>query len=369
MKKMNRKFWILGAAVAVVAVLSLAFSSPGKVEGGKPVVRIGLSAQMTGNMAFVGEETKNAAELFMENFDAESAYYRYEIIIEDNRSRVADTVSVVNKMISSDKVNAVLSFSSGHGLAVSPIAERSRVIHMSASTDPAVAIGDFNFTLTTSPAQLVELILDHIESVGAKNISVVMTNIAVGEVYLRGLSEAVAKRPGLRMAEPHRVNTGDTDFRTIIQKIRAERPDVIMNLLFVPEVDVFLRQYRQARMAIPMVGIEIPASIKHKELAEGLVFSDNAPATDEFAREYTLRFGGRSPIYAQFVYSMLEVLTSAFEAYAKPEINNAEVAAMMLKTADGMETAVGRITSRPSGVLDTSAVLRVIKNGKAVIKK
>jgi ABC-type branched-subunit amino acid transport system substrate-binding protein len=373
---MNKKiiFGVVALIVIVIVILNL-FQDPWMLkrvqhdENGKPIIKIGLSVPMSGDLAFLGEAQKNAVEMFMDNFNADDAYYKYEIIIEDNRGNVANTVSSIHKMIASDKVNVVLTYMSSHGLAVSPIADRSEVIHFSISTDPNVAQGDYNFTLMTAPLSHIRLLIDYAENeMKVQNISVVMSsNVAVAAVYLQTLQAEIANRPGMRITGVHGVNSGERNFRPILQKITAERPDAIMNLLFIPELEIFLRQYHQTGTKTPMISSEMFASVKDKTLIEGSVYSDNAPATDEFIKEYTDRFGSSATSYAEYTYAMLQILTRAFEAYARPEVKNADILPLIIKKSDGAETSVGKVTAYPGGVLDTPAVLRIVRDGRAEI--
>ncbi|MGI5846101.1 MAG: ABC transporter substrate-binding protein [Alphaproteobacteria bacterium] len=368
---MKKKHWIIISVIIIGLIIwALCSRQSTQTYTDKPVVKIGISAPFTGDVAFLGDAVKNAVKMFTNDFDSKNAYYKYAFIMEDNQYKTANTATTVNKMISGDKVNAVLSYMSSHGFVVNPIAEKTKTIHFSISTDPDVARGDYNFILSTSPDAEIKLILDYAQKkLNAKTMVIVMTNAAGPEVFIKSLNKELKNRPDLKLLNVYRVNPTEKDFKTIIQKISATNPDVLMNLLFMPEMMTFLKQFNQAGIKTQMIGAESFSFLEDKSAANNSVYADAAPATDSFAKRYKKTFQTDATNYAEYTYAMLQILTAAFENYAKPEINNSEVLPLIIKKASGIETSVGKIITYPNGIVDAPAILRIIKNGKAEILK
>jgi branched-chain amino acid transport system substrate-binding protein len=96
----------LAFCVCVLAV-ALAFSTGWAKE---PTIRIGINAPMTGDIPKVGEGTKFAAQLWLEDVKAAGGIavgkkkYPVELVIEDNESKAESAVKVTTKMITEDDI-------------------------------------------------------------------------------------------------------------------------------------------------------------------------------------------------------------------------------------------------------------------------
>jgi ABC-type branched-subunit amino acid transport system substrate-binding protein len=72
---------------------------------------------------------------------------RVTVIYEDDGLSNARSATAARKLLTIDKVDALLTWSSGTGLTVASLAEAKRIPHMSIASDPAVAKGrTYSFT-------------------------------------------------------------------------------------------------------------------------------------------------------------------------------------------------------------------------------
>jgi branched-chain amino acid transport system substrate-binding protein len=71
-------------------------------------IKIGINAPLTGDIPKVGEGTKYAAEMWLEDIGGElevgGKTYDVELVIEDNESKAESAVTAANKMITQDEV-------------------------------------------------------------------------------------------------------------------------------------------------------------------------------------------------------------------------------------------------------------------------
>jgi len=95
--------------VCVLAV-ALAFSTAWAKKSKVPTIRIGINAPLTGDIPQVGEGTKFAAQLWLDDIKAEGGIavggkkYPVELVIEDNESKAESAVKVTMKMITEDEI-------------------------------------------------------------------------------------------------------------------------------------------------------------------------------------------------------------------------------------------------------------------------
>jgi branched-chain amino acid transport system substrate-binding protein len=97
-----------GLALCVCVLAATVLISTGWAK--EPTIRIGINAPLTGDIPKVGEGTKFAAQLWLEDVKAAGGIavgkkkYPVELVIEDNESKAESAVKVTTKMITEDDI-------------------------------------------------------------------------------------------------------------------------------------------------------------------------------------------------------------------------------------------------------------------------
>jgi len=363
---MNKKVLIIiGIVVIAVAVALSAFRPAYKSADPRPVITIGISMPMTGDSARFGKAARHGVKLFFEDFDADTAHHKYKIVFEDNRSQSSTAATGARKMIAADRVRAIISLMSHIGGAINPVAERSRVVHISASLDPAVARGDYNFIIVSSAREQAQKAIQHLQAQNVKTIVIAHEISSAQQIFIDALKSEI-KKTGIEIKNTYPINRDERDFRPILQRIARDAPNMILAQFREPEIAIFLRQYHQSGITIPLFSVESFSFLGDKTLAEGFYYVANAPGSAEFERRYEQLAGSSATDYAEYVHASLQILTAAFEANPNTD-DNAIIARTILEQTDGMETAIGVVTVCPGGIIDAPAVLRKIENGAPVL--
>src|SRR3990172_6817003 len=101
---MSRK--LLG--LALFFVLALAACAP----AAPPTIKIGVNAEITGDIPKVGEGTKFAAEMWLEEIGGQlevgGTTYPVELVIEDNEAKGESAAAVNQKLITQDEVLVIV---------------------------------------------------------------------------------------------------------------------------------------------------------------------------------------------------------------------------------------------------------------------
>ncbi len=103
MKKMTT-----GLIIGLIGLL--VFAANGWCFGRKTVIKIGINAPITGDIPKVGEGTKYAARMWLEDIEKAGGLtvgdtkYPVEVVIEDNESKAESAVKANTKMITEDEV-------------------------------------------------------------------------------------------------------------------------------------------------------------------------------------------------------------------------------------------------------------------------
>ena len=130
-------------AVAVLATAALGLSS---VEGrAQDAIKVGEYASLTGKEAGWGQTSHHGVVLAIEEINAAGGVLgkKLELAYEDNQSKPGESATAAKKLISRDKVIALIGeVSSGRSLEVAPIAQATHV--------PMIAPGATNPKVTQS---------------------------------------------------------------------------------------------------------------------------------------------------------------------------------------------------------------------------
>ncbi len=111
---------------------------------------IGAVSPFTGDGAVYGDAARSGIDLAIEEINAGGGIEGRKLAVryEDDKGNQADAVTAFNKLVSVDKVPAILGpFYSGNVLACAPVAERSQVVLLtgSATSDNVRNAGDYVF--------------------------------------------------------------------------------------------------------------------------------------------------------------------------------------------------------------------------------
>src|SRR6478609_9145555 len=142
MKRMCLKF-------SAIALLSASVLT-GCNQGGGDTIKVGEFASLTGSEATFGQMSHHGTELAINELNAKGGVLgkKIELITEDNQSKPGESKTIAIKLISRDKVVAVLGeVASGRSLEVAPICQANKIPQISpSSTNPKVTeMGDYIF--------------------------------------------------------------------------------------------------------------------------------------------------------------------------------------------------------------------------------
>jgi ABC-type branched-subunit amino acid transport system substrate-binding protein len=137
--------------VAVTALAAAAIGAVGAISSRRPalppeggVIRIGVIAPKKGLAAILGGSFLKAVELSRE--DLPRTKYRYELVIADTGNNVVQTRRAIQKLISEDKVQAILGGISLPGQVVKPYATWAGIPHLCGCSVSTIGDGVYNFT-------------------------------------------------------------------------------------------------------------------------------------------------------------------------------------------------------------------------------
>ncbi len=233
-------------------------------DGSKPAagdtIKVGEFASLTGKEATFGQSSHKGTLLAIEELNAAGGVLgkKFELITEDTQSKQGESASVVRKLVSRDKVIAVLGeVASGRSLEAAPICQNAKVPMISpSSTNPKVTeVGDFVFRVCfIDPFQGTVMALFAKNTLKAKNVAVLTDAAAPYSVGLATFFKEKFVADGGKIAVEQKFSSGDKDFKAQLTAIKAANPDAIFAPCYYTEAGLITQQARQLGINLPIFG-------------------------------------------------------------------------------------------------------------------
>ena len=329
-----RKGW-----VAIIACLVVVLAISPCAWGRAKTIKIGINAPLTGDIPKVGEGTKYAAEMWLEDIQAAGGLevggkkYPVELVIEDNESKAESAVKVNTKMITDDEVLVIVGpQSSKQAVPAGEVANNWKTPMISPwSTNPDTT-GDRPYVFRgcfLDPFQgpvLANFITDEF---GYSKAAVLYD---VASDYPKGLAEffkeAWEKIHGSGSVVAYEsFTTKDVDFSSQLNKIINSGAEVLFTPQYYNEVALIVQQAHERGWDKPIVGSDSWGSAETVELCGedcyGLFFSTHYAAagakgdTKKFIDRYEAEYGYTPDDVAALTWDSLRIVQRAIESCGK----------------------------------------------------
>jgi branched-chain amino acid transport system substrate-binding protein len=318
-------------------VIGLIFTS---CDGRKAkTIKIGINAPMTGDIPKVGEGTKFAGEMWLEDIKAAGGLevggkkYPVEIVLEDNESKAESAVKVNTKMITEDEVLFIVGpQSSKQAIPAGEVANNYKTPMISPwSTNPDTT-KDRPFVFRgcfLDPFQGPVLANFIKEEFGFSKAAVLYD---VASDYPKGLAEFFKEAwekvngPGSVVAFES-FTTKDADFSSQLTKIIKSGAEVLFTPQYYNEVALIVQQAHELGWNKPIVGSDSWGSAETVELCGkdcyGLFFSTHYAAagakgaTKAFIDRYNKKHGYVPDDVAALTWDALGLVQTAIQSCGK----------------------------------------------------
>jgi branched-chain amino acid transport system substrate-binding protein len=367
---MNKKNKILTGIIMIILIIwGVSTLVANNDPENKPTVKIGVTLPLTGDVAMLGQNSKQALLLAQEQI-SKNTKYNYEFVFEDDQFKTQMGASTANKLIGINNVSALFSFGSPVGNVVSPIAEKAGVTHINFfASDMNVANGEYNFVNYTPPYKDSELFVKELNRRGIKSVVIFGQQDNPGAVALISAFENDIKNTDIKVLSTQKFNTGTRDFRTQIATVKALNPNIYVLEVTSPELETLTKQLREAGIKTPVTTMEAFEFSSDLSLFEGMWYVNAADPQKWFVDLFTKRYPNDAPKFgAANGYDSVNLIVQAVEKAgdgktvpSREEIKNA------LSEIKGFNGALGdNLSIDKDGVVVSEAVVREVRDGKSV---
>jgi branched-chain amino acid transport system substrate-binding protein len=362
--------------IAVLSLLALQSVALHANEGAP--IKIGEIASLTGKEAAFGQSSHKGTLLAIEELNAADGVLgrQLKLITEDNQTKAGESATAARKLISRDKVVALLGeVASSRSLEMAPIAQSSKIPMVSpASTNPKVtAVGSYVFRVCfIDPFQGTVMAKFAREDLGLRRVAVLTS---VSSAYSVGLSKFFKERflsEGGEIAIEQKYSEGDKDFRSQLTAIKATGVGGIFIPGYYSEAALIAKQARELGITAALFGgdgWEAPQLMEIGGAAlEGCYYSthyspeDTSPAVQNFVKNYKARFNDEMPdAMAALGYDSALVLADAIKRAGSTEPDAVRGA---LAATSNFMGVTGKTTIDAERNAAKPAVVVAIKYGK-----
>ena len=345
-----------------------------------PPIKVGEFASLTGKEAAFGQSSHKGTLLAVEEINAAGGVLgrKIQLITEDNQSKAGESATIAKKLISRDKVVALIGeVASMRSLEAAPIAQQFRIPMISpSSTNPKVTeIGNYVFRVCfIDPFQGVVMAKFARNSLKLKRVAVLTS---VSSAYSVGLAKYFKERftqDGGAIALEQRFTEGDKDFKAQLTAIKAANVDGIFLPGYYTEAALVCKQARDLGLNLPLFGgdgWEAPELIEiGGKAVEGTYYStyfsaeNDAHVVRTFVQKFSARWTNETPeavsaLGYDAVYLIAAAMTNAGTT-AGPKLRDAIAATKNFPGVTGQTTIDEKRNSAKA------AVMLTVKNGRSL---
>jgi branched-chain amino acid transport system substrate-binding protein len=364
----------------LVFACALALACAGATAGAAApnTIKVGEFASLTGKEAAFGQASHQGTLLAIEELNATGGVLgrKLELITEDNQSKAGESATIVKKLISRDKVIALLGeVASMRSLEAAPIAQQAKIPMISpSSTNPKVTeLGSYIFRICfIDPFQGVVMAKFAKNTLHVRKVALLTS---VSSAYSVGLAKYFKEqfaRDGGTVALEQKYSEGDKDFKAQLTAVKAAGIEGIFVPGYYTEAALICKQAKDLGLKVPVFGgdgWEAPQLMAIGGAAvEGAYFSthyspeNQSPAVTTFVAKFKQRWGNELPdAMAALGYDSAMVLADALKRAGTtegPKLRDA------LAATKGYPGITGTTTLDAQRNATKAAVVLTVKNGQ-----
>jgi branched-chain amino acid transport system substrate-binding protein len=353
--------------------------------GNSSNIKVGLIAELTGDIPAVGASCKNAAQMAVAEINDAGGFqlgekkYKVDLIIEDNAGKADQSVSAAQKLITQKKVVAIVGpNASRYALPAAEIAESSKVVLITPwSTAPKATLDSktgaskkYVFrSCFIDPFQGQVLAKFTLENLKFKKAAVLYD---VASEYNKGIAEIfkeVFEKNGGKVVAFETYTTNDKDFSSQLTKIKRAAPQIIFLPNYYSEVPLQIQQAKRLDINVPFIGSDSWGSEELLKLCgndcNDYYFSTHyaadaaTPATKKFIDNYKAKYGSTPDDVAALTYDSFGLLWQALKSAGKNDRQAVRNALAKIPQYDGV-TGTMQFKEGSGDPIKSAVILKII---------
>lgn len=327
--KQSKIIKYMGITLALITTLCLMGTA--YAAKASRIIKVGVIGPLSGEGATYGQAMKRGIDMAVEEINLSGGLESVKLvaIYEDSQLSPKGGINAFNKLSQMDKVPIVFGAAgSSVSLAIAPFAQKNKVVLFSSisTADTLKDAGEYFFrNIPPNKIQAITaayFIKGHLKK---QNTSIFYENndygINMSEIFSKKFGEI-----GGEILTNTSYESGQSDFKHQLYKIKAKNPQVIYVPGTYQENALIIRQARQLGMDAVFVagdGAYSPQLIKIAgKAAEGfyctlmsLPSKDKSSLVSQFDSKYRKKYGESPNVYSAYSYDAVKMVAEAIRLY------------------------------------------------------
>lgn len=386
--KLTKKNLALAVGSTLLAMSVFVSGCSNSADKNANAIRIGVVAEMTGNNASYGTSITNGMKLAVQQINDKGGVLgkKIELVIADSKSEPAEAANAMSKLVNQDKTPAVMGiFTSSGAIAAANVSESAKVPFLAVgATNPKVTLDDK--TGNVKPNTFRVCFIDPFQGTVGANFILNELKLKKAAVYIdnssdyaKGLAEffkkAYTENGGSIVLEESYLQK-DSDFKAVLTKMAAAKPEVIYVPGYYEEVGKICKQARELGINVPIVGGDGWDSPKLVEIAGAAALNNTyftnhyspdstSKASKNFVESYEKTYKQKPDAPAVLGYDGAILMVDSIKRAGVYE--PAKVSAALAATKD-FEAVTGKTSLNATHDAVKSAVIVGFEDGKQVYR-
>lgn len=314
-------------------------------------VKVGIVLPLTGAEAKFGEIEKRSFEMALEEINKAGGIKgeKLELVIEDDTGRPEVGRSVVEKLITKDKVVMVGGgYSSSVTFAVAGVCQQNRMpflVNTGSADNITSSNWDYVFRLNPPVSEYsgaIESLLT--EVIKPKTVAILHENTLFGSSGAKSF-EATCKQLGLQVVLKEGYEAGGIDFKPILSKVKQLNPDIVYMISYIMDASLLMNQSKELKLTPKMfiggaAGFTMPEFQKNSGVASEKVISATLwhqvvkyPGAMDYYNRFKEKYNAPTEYHGAEAYAAAYVIADALKrskSYKNEDIRNALAATDMM---------------------------------------
>jgi branched-chain amino acid transport system substrate-binding protein len=376
---------VLAACGGTSTTGATATSAAPQASVARPDIKVGVVISLTGVGNVYGPVQKNGVELAAQRInDAGGANgAKLALVIEDDQSTPDGGVTAFRKLVSQDRVAAILGPTlSGTAVAAHPVAQSAQTPTIAISNTGDGIVGkcqygpcDYIFRASLGESTAIPVTVGTVKSkLGLKNVVLMYAQDDKFSSDGFAIFKDQLTKAGITIKKEIAFSKNDVDLSAAVTQALAENPDAIVDSSLAGPAINILKEVDKRKPGLPVVGgngFNTPAIIASAgKAAEGAIsgtawFLGNAdPVNKDFVAAYKAKYNADPDQFAAQAYSALYILLDALKRTPNPNSVLHDKLRDQIELTTGVKTPLGEFSFDRNHDVNQKVYVVQIKGGQ-----
>ncbi len=294
-------------------------------------VKVGIVLPLTGPQAKFGEIEKKSFDMALEEINAAGGINgkKLELVMEDDTGRPEVGRSVVEKLITKDKVVMLGGgYSSSVTFAVAGVCQQNKMpflVNTGAADKITTSGWDYIFRLNPPVSHYADAITTLLaEKVKPKTVAILYENSLFGTKGAQSF-EKTCEKAGYKVLLKEGYEHGGIDFKPVLIQIKQLNPDIVYMVSYIMDASLLMKQAKELKLTPKMfiggaAGFTLPEFAKNSGVASENVISATLwhevlpfPGAMDYYNKFVAKFNKPTEYHGAEAYAACYVIADVLK--------------------------------------------------------